>query len=537
MRGLCSFRCLIALALLMLRSFPVAAAPPRPAVNPQSQAAKNLPDLKTPEDKLRFLEMIRAQFPSNRSKGAAFTSNDLDQNLATYVSRGTSTSFAEVIDDETFVRRVSLDVTGKQPSKEKVLSFTSSKEPNKRAQLIDELLETDDYARKWARYWRSVIFQESMANRNMVNPQALEDWFFEEFKKNSPWDRMVGELVSASPQRKPNVKPEENGWEQDYGPNNFVLACERKPEIIAAETARIFMGISIGCAECHNHPFDKWKREQFHEMATFFAPGKYYMTDQTDPKQKKEMQAKFLLGEMPPTGMKPDQLRVAVAAYLIYNPDNYWFSRAFVNRIWNELIGDGFYSVDSLGPDKDVQHQFVVNRLAQVYRYSGFDTKGLFRLILNTKTYQRQIRPIEKEADLFTAVRPTRLRPYEIADNVEKLVGQNGGLRKQVSDAFAVNPSIPQRDLEGSVQQALLMMNNGTLHSRLEGSDLRKSLLNTKDDKKLIQDAFLNVLARTPTPEEQARYEKFLKESPNRGDAVSDLLWVLLNSAEFITKR
>ncbi|MCA8998216.1 MAG: DUF1549 domain-containing protein, partial [Planctomycetaceae bacterium] len=403
--------------------------------------------------------------------------------------------------------------------------------------LIDDLLETDAFARKWARYWRAVIFHDSPANKNMVNPQALEDWMYEEFRKNSPWDRMVAELVSASPQRKKDTKPQDNGWEQDYGPNNFVLACERKPETIASETARLFMGISIGCAECHDHPFDKWKREQFHEMATFFAPGRYYMTDQDDPSEKSQMQARFLLGEEPPAGLKPDQLRVAVAAYLIYNPDNYWFARAYVNRIWNELIGDGFYSVDSLGPDQEAVHQLLVNRLGQMFRSSGFDNKWLFRLIMNSQVYQREIHPPETEADLFTSVRPTRLKSFEVADNVEKLVGQNPGLRRQVDSTFEANPSVPQRDLEGSIQQALLMMNNGTLQSRLENSDLKKLLVKAPNDREMIREAFLGVLARTPSSEEMDKYQQFVKQSPNRNEAANDVLWVLINSAEFVTKR
>ena len=240
------------------------------------------------------------------------------------------------------------------------------------------MLASDQFARKQARYWRSVVFYESNANKNTINPQAFENWLFEEFKKDSGWDRIVGDMVAATPTRKKNTKPQDNGWNQDTGSNNFILANERKPELIASSTARLFMGISIGCAECHDHPFDNWKREQFHEMAAFFAPGKYQMTDQYDPTKKTVVQAKFLLGEKPPISLKPDQRRVAGAAYLIYNPDNYWFARAYVNRMWNELIGDGFYSVDSLGPDKEVMHQLVVNKISASFRYAEFKPKWLF---------------------------------------------------------------------------------------------------------------------------------------------------------------
>ncbi len=520
------------LGAFTLATFSVTAAP-RPVKKPPQP---KLPDLKTPEDKLQFLSIIRAGFPALRTT-AHFNSDDLDTQLERYIEKGTSTPLAPIVDDEMFVRRLYIDATGKFPTSQQIKDFVADKDPKKRAVLIDKLLETDEFARKWARYWRTVIFYDSEANKNSINPQALEDWFFQGFKQGHPWDRMVAEMVSASPKRIPNVKPQDNGHEQNYGPNNFILAAERKPEIIASMTARIFMGLSIGCAECHDHPFDQWKREQFHEMATFFAPGKYYMTDQNDPTEKSVMTAKFLLGEEPPPGLKPDQLRVAVAAYLIYNPDNYWFARAYVNRIWNELIGDGFYSVDSLGPDKDVVHQLVANRLGATFRSNGFDTKWLFRVIFNTRTYQRQIGTITNEADLFTAVRPARLRSYEVADNVTQLIGENGGVSKEIASTFEADPSIPQRELEGSIQQSLLLMNNGTLASKLQNSELQKRLVSIKDNKSLIQEAFLSVLARKPTDPEIRRYEQFLKESANRNEGINDILWILMNSAEFVTKR
>ncbi|MCA9031919.1 MAG: DUF1549 domain-containing protein [Planctomycetaceae bacterium] len=511
----------------------VQAAPPR-----RSPPAPKLPDLKSPADKKLFLELIRNSFSAvKKSRTLNFDSEDLDQDLERNIAKGTSTPFAPIADDETFIRRASLDATGTVPSREQIKAFVASEDPRKRAKLIDELLESDAYARKWARYWTSVIFYDSNANNNMVNRQALENYLFEEFKNGTSWDRIVGELISASPQRVKDKKPQDNGWNQDYGPNNFILACENKPEVIASNTARIFMGLSIGCAECHDHPFDNWKREQFHEMAAFFAPGRYYMTDQDDPSQKSVVDAKFLLGETPPTTLKPDQRRVAGAAYLIYNPDNYWFARAYVNRIWNELVGDGFYSVDSLGPDKEVTHVLTVNRLGATFRYSGFDPRWLLRVLMNSRTYQRSISTVEKPEDLFTGVRPSRLRPYEVSANLQRLTGDLGGAQKSIETTFDANPSVPQRDLEGSIQQALLMMNNSTINSKLAGSSLKKDLVKIKDDQTLVTEAFLGVLARSPSPGELIRYQRFIKEGGNRDAAVDDLLWVLVNSAEFTTKR
>ena len=534
------FRCLKSIlacsALALGMTLVVDAAPNRSKAKPK-KAPPKIADIKSTDDRLAVLERIRHSFPA-LSGNARFTPQELDAAVGMYVPRVTKTPFTPVVDDITFLRRVSLDLTGVAPQPERIKTFLADPDPKKRAKVIDELLASDAYSRKWARYWRSVVFHDSSAQKNRVNPNAFEEWLFTEFKAGTSWDRVVGEMLSASPQRQKGKMDKDNGWQQDTGPNNFVLACENKPEIIAAQSARIFMGISVGCAECHDHPFDDWKREQFHEMAAFFSPGKYYMTDADDPDKKTEMQAAFLLGEVPPPNLPPGQRRVVVAAYMIYNPDNYWFARAYVNRIWNELLGDGFYAVDSLGPDKEVVHQLIVNRLAYTFRAGGFDTKALFRTITNSQTYQREIRTIEDDADLFTAVRPTRLRPFEVADELERVLGKDvKPIRNGVERAFEYNPSIPQRDLEGSIQQALLLMNQPQIQNRLAKGELKQQLLATKGNPEMIEAAFLGILARKPSPAETARYIQFIQSVGDRPAAIDDLLWVLLNSAEFTTKR
>lgn len=499
-------------------------------------APPKLPDLRTPEAKMAYIQGIRASFPAIRNS-TTYTSADLSKSVDLYVSKEAKAKFAPKISDEGFVRRVYLDLTGVAPDRKVVAKFVSDTSTKKRSALIDELLESDSFARKQARYWRSVVFHDSPAPRNMVNPQAFEDWLYTEFRKGTSWDLIVAQMIAAAPERVPSRKVQDNGWEQDHGPNNFILANERKPEQIAAESARIFMGISIGCAECHDHPFEDWKREQFHELAAFYAPGKYYMTDQDDPSSKSEMQARFLLGEKPESYLKGDHRRVAMAGYLMYNPQNYWFARAYVNRVWSELIGDGFYAVDSLGPDKEVKYQFVINRLAAQFRFKNFDTRWLYSTIMNTDAYQREIATLDNEADYFTAVRPTRLRPYDVAESLTHLFGDIGRTRQEVYAAFEQNPSLPQRDIEGSMQQGLLLMNNAALQQKLAKSTLLKELVGIKGDEQAIQEAFLAVLARHPTPAEVSRHKQYIQKSSNRNEALEDIVWVLINSAEFVTRR
>lgn len=494
-----------------------------------------LPPLKTPEDKLKFLGIIKESMPTRRiARSVSFDSEDLDKKLE-YRIGASERAYEPIVNDEIFLRRVSLDLTGDLPSVAKIKQFTADKDPKKREKVVDELLETKAYAQRWGRYWSDVIFYESEANKNRIDPDALAEWFAGEFEKNTSWDTIVAQLIAATPVRN---KDKRNDWGQDNGVNNFVLACENKPEILAAQTARIFMGISIQCAECHDHPFDNWKREQFHELAAFFSRGKYYMTDNEDPTEKTEMKAKFLLGETPPTYIKTaDQRRVAIAAFLVYNPDNYWFARAFVNRIWNETVGDGFYAVDSLGPDQEVLHADVVNRIAAVFRYKDFDPKWVFRLIMNSEAYQRDIRTISSESELFTGVRPYRLRPEQVVSSVMRLTGEHNYLTKQLNQTFDVNPSVPQDDLEGSIQQALLMMNNGALHGKLNSGPLKKRLMSIKSNQELVKQAYLEILARHPDEWELKRHVEYIEDVGKRYEAVEDILWVLVNSTEFLTKR
>jgi hypothetical protein len=492
--------------------------------------------LKKTSDKLAVLERIHKSFAAKKvGDHVVFTPEDLDKNLKQRIG-AEEAEYAPVINDEVFIRRVSLDLTGRVPDGAAVKEFVASTDGRKRARLIDRLLDSPEYARHWAHYWRTVLTYNAPAKAKTVNYGALEDWLAEEFQRNSHWDQIVCELISATP--KTPKKGADNG-PQDHGPNNFVLAYENKPGEIASQTARLFMGISIQCAECHDHPFDRWKREQFHEMAAFFSPKKTYeMPDKDDPSKKTEIEARFLLGERPSPDLSPDALRVAVAAYLVYNPDNYWFARAYVNRIWNELLGDGFYSVDSLGPDKECNYQPVINRLGAVFRYRDFDVKWVFRTIMNSQAYQREIRTMTDRTDkLFTAVRPSRMRPDQVVAALENVTGSLGKTKRTVSNTFGVDLSVPQESLEGSIQQALLLMNNQQLNQSLSKSNLRKDLSHIKANDKLLSELYLGILAREPTANELERGKAYLTKAASRDEAIDDLMWVLVNSTEFVTKR
>jgi hypothetical protein len=519
--GWCAGGGALAWLAIVLLGTAAAVAQQRPASG--SRPAK-LPPIRTPEEKLQALEYFRQQMPAQRrATSVRFGSEELDKMLE-YAIGSAPTVYAPLADDEAFCRRVYLDLCGRQPKAAELKQFTQSQRADKRSQLIDQLLSSDEYARRWAGFWTDVVFSRSAANRNRVNPQALRDWLADQFRANVGWDRIVAQLLAA------------DGRDMNVGPDNFWLACENQPEQLASETARIFMGIQIQCAECHDHPFDRWKRHQFHEMAAFFARGKYMMPDLYNPGQQTEMQPRFLLGERPPEGLNADYRRLAVAAYLIYNPDNYWFARALVNRVWNELLGDGFYAVDSLGPDSDVTHKLVVNRLAYMFRMEDFNIRWVFRTVMNSRAYQRAAREVTSSEQLFTAVRPARLRADQLAASLQQVLDSDR-LNALVERTFAVDPSVPLADVEGSIQQALLLMNNPVLQQRLAASPLKRDLLQIRDDRAMLRELYMNILSRSPTPQELQRGEAHLRRAANRSEAIEDLMWVLINSLEFLVKR
>lgn len=488
----------------------------------QDQKKPEPKDTELPAKKRQALAALRKELPA-KSGYFSYTAADLDAALNVEL-RKLGRAPAEPVGDETFVRRVYLDLTGKPPAPKAVREFVASDDAKKRSNLISHLVDSEECARKWARYWRDVILFNNATDRKKYSAQWLEDWLFDQFKKDRGWDQIAAELVMA------------DGKKMEERRDNFLLAQNGSATLMASETARIFMGINIQCAECHDHPFDQWRREQFHQVAAFFAKDKYYMPDAHDPAKKTEMKPKFLLGQplSPKANLKGDDKRIAVAAYLIYDPKNYWFARSYVNRVWNELFGDGFYKVDSLGPDGEVMYPAVVNRLSAAFRSMDFKPKWLLKTIMNSQSYQRESQTPASSSDRFAALRPTRLSGEVVANSLEQVLGELKP-RDRVARQFSFDPSIPQEDIDGSIQQALMLMNNPPIQQRI--SKIAGEMAKTKSDDELIKQTYLRVLARQPTEAELSRSKSYFKKVGQRGEATEDLIWTLVNSAEFTTKR
>jgi hypothetical protein len=494
---------------------------------------------------------------------------------------GSKVEPAPLTTDEQFLRRVTLDLTGQLPLPADVEEFAADQDPNKRVKLIDKLLASEEYARHWAYYWREVFTARINDPRGKALLGPFEAWLVHQFQSNRSWEQIARDLLTAEgPCRF-----------DDEGENGavFFLASHRGPDAAseqAAEASRIFLGIQIQCAQCHDHKTDQWKRVQFHELAGYFARvrerplkgdgkgpagielfslprGEHEMPSMEDPKKTFVTPPRFLDGKAPGPNLGDKERRKALANAMV-DKSNYWFAGAFVNRMWGELMGQSFYEpVDDMGPNREAVFPSVLTRVTGAFRGSNYDVKALLRAILNTKTYQRQIRLGEAtDAHLhFAAAYPTRLHPDALWDSLVSVLGQFGappaaqnpqaakmaarfgfrpGLEGAFKNEFSFDPSLKADEIEGSIPQALLLMNNPAINQRIlaRGTNLLARILSAyPNDDDALRMVYLRTLARKPTDKERQKCLSYLAKVEKRAEAFEDILWVLLNSTEFQTKR
>jgi hypothetical protein len=482
-----------------------------------------------------------------------------------------STPATALTDDATFLRRASLDLTGKLPDAAEIHRFVSDPAADKRAKLIDRLLQSDAYAVNWGRYWRDVVTYHTPASGNYLRWQLFDRWWTDQLRRNRPWDQIVTALVTAS------------GINDELAPVNYLTSMFGNPVEIASTTGRVFLGVQIQCAECHNAKTEPWKREQFHEFAAFFgrarliqhkdvngrgtpyaiesrADGQYRMTDKKDPDRLIDMQPRFLTGESVPIDASDAERRAALARFMT-SPTNPWFARAYLNRIWTALVGWGFYpTVNDIAGVSKPRYPKVIAQLEKDWIATGYDVQWLFRTIALTETYQGRLQPMTEGEGAMPAVCPAPLRPEQVFESLQHTlnfdetdktipapapvsapaVQRHTGVRNMVYQAFKVNPSLPFGEVQGTIPQALLMMNSALIHTytSAQGKTILAELLTKeKSDGQIIIALYERVLARQPTAEERAVCLRYIEKVGNRTEALEDVLWTLVNSTEFLIKK
>jgi len=290
----------------------------------------------------------------------------------------------------------------------------------------------------------------------------------------------------------------------------------------------------------------------------------HYMPDLQNPTSRglKVDPAFFVHNEKPGANLNDMDRRQNLAKYLT-STNNPWFAKAFINRIWSELLGEGFYMpVDDLGPERTASYPAALDALASGFIANAYDVKWLFRTIANSETYQREIRPrsASQANPPFASAMPTRLRADQLYTALTRVLGmpENGfgpprgpmggggprigrqGPRAEFTNTFAFDPSTMPDEVVGTVPQALYMMNGNMINPflRAQGQTrLGKILQQFPNDKDAIIELYILVHSREPSTSELQVCQTYIKETPSRSEAFEDIFWSLLNSTEFQTKR
>jgi hypothetical protein len=499
----------------------------------------------------------------------------IDQSLTKEVFTD-PTKLAPRADDATFLRRVWLDIAGDIPTAEQVTAFLLDPSADKRERLVDQLLGDPHYGQNWARYWRDVVFFRALEEQSQLAAPAMEADLTQWLNENRPWDKIAAEFITA------------RGDVRKNGATALMMAQNGQTEEVTAEVSRIFLGIQLQCAQCHDHPYDDWKREQFHELAAFFPrlavrpvrslsqrsfevvgvdrfglrppknerfpTAEHMMPDLEHPDAPgTKMEAKFFLtGATVPWGTDDAERRRRLAHWLTGNP---WFSMAVVNRMWAEMVGEGFYpNVEDIGPEREATVAATSDLLSREFQKSGHDLKWLVQTICLTEAYQRESRPRrDSEGTPFAANVPQRLRSdqlynalltaFDVAEAPQARfrpgVGSRGP-RGRFADVLAYDPSLAREEIASSIPQVLAMMNSADVERMLaanRASTLNRLITELPTDDGLTTELYLRCLGRLPTEAELATVADYRKEAQNRKETFEDLAWSLVNSAEFQHRR
>ena len=467
--------------------------------------------------------------------------------------------------DEAFLRRAFLDVVGLPPTLEERKKFMEDNRPNKRDHLIDDLLSRKEFTEMWVMKWAELMQIRTVQNGgNSVSYKAAlnyYEWLRERIANNMPFNKLVVELLGAK------------GGTFDSPATNF-FQMEEDVLKLTENVAQVFMGTRIQCAQCHNHPFDRWTMDDYYRFAAFFAQVKRKPAE--DPRErvvfdgggeiqhpvtKQNMEPKFLGGPKPDI-QKGTTRRESVASWLA-SPENPWFARNVVNIVWDHYMGVGIVEpVDDVRVSNPPSNPELLDALAEKFVSYNYDFKKLVRDICTSRTYQLSTETNatnESDTRNFSKAMIRRVRAEVLLDSIsqvtntqEKYKGLPKGARAvQIADGNTTNYFLTtfgratratvcscEVKMEPNLSQALHLINGETAHQRIQQGKIIDTLLAEKKSPAEIIDAlFLTTLTRSPTNEEQTKLLAAVNEgkTPKAQKMIlEDVFWALLNSKEFI---
>jgi hypothetical protein len=472
--------------------------------------------------------------------------------------------------DAEFLRRVSLDVAGRIPPVSEARAFLGSTDPQKRWKLVERLLAGPAHANHMTDIWLELLVPEAKATVQIaLFAGDFQVWLRKQFTDGVGYDKIVRELLTVPATNgqmalnaagAQNIKP---------SPFAFIAAKEGKPENLTASTSRTFLGIRLECAQCHNHPFANWKRDEFWGMAAFFAGIErrgnggvlFQATDTLDkyeievPGSKRIVQASFLDGRKVERN-KGTSARAKLADW-VTSRDNPYFARAAANRVWFQFFGAGLVDpVDDMSAVADAIHSELLDLLADQFAAHDFDLKYLIRAITSSRAYQLSSAggsPSSNVYRLFGRMPVRGLTPEQLFDSLIMATGLpreavppggmfigNNSLRGEFIERFASQEERPT-DRQTSILQALTLMNGRLVDDATslgQGATL-SAVANSDflDTTGRIETLYLAALTRPPRLEELERLIPYVERGGPTLDtkkALADVFWSLLASAEFV---
>jgi hypothetical protein len=475
-----------------------------------------------------------------------------------------------VASDATFLRRAYLDAAGILPTAEEVESFLADKSPDKRAKMIDALLEREEFVDYWAYKWSDLL----LVSGRKLRPNAMwsfYNWIRESVRENKPWNQFARDIFTGS-----------GSARQNGALNYFVL--HKDPIDLTENTTQAFLGQRLTCARCHNHPMEKWTQKQYYMMANLFSrvgqkngsePGDTVVFakvsgDINHPRLLRPLTPAPLDGDPIPLESTEDR-RIAFANWLT-SPNNQYFARSIVNRVWGNFLGRGLvHPVDDVRATNPASNEELFAAVTADFVKNGFDIKRLIRTIMNSGAYQLSSdanATNQNDEKYYSKYNVKRLPAEVILDAMSQVTGVptafNGypaGTRAlQLPDSTVASQflnvfgrparvicDVSERSSDPSIGQALHVINGDTLNQKLSALDGSVALFQKVglSDSRIVEHMFLSAYGRFPGDEERRSMMELLQKSRTatgssevqkeaRRQGLEDLFWAMLTSKEFL---
>jgi len=465
-----------------------------------------------------------------------------------------------VCSDEEFIRRVTVDITGLMPTEEEYAQFMADTAANKRGELIDRLLERKEFSEIWAMKFAQLLMIKSGGPNQVSYKSAFlySQWLTDKFAREVPIDQMVRELLSGA------------GGTFSTPQTNF-YEIERDTLKTAENVAQVFMGIRTQCAQCHNHPFDRWTMDDYYGFAAFFSQiGRKRAEDYREtivfnsfggevshPVGGRQMKPRFL-GDIEPDTAGKD--RREVLAQWLTRPENPYFATSIANRVWAHFMGSGLVDpVDDIRVSNPPSNPELFQELGKKLAEYKFDFKQLVRDICNSQAYQRSVTPNESNRSdtrnyAFAAVR--RIPAESLLDCISQITGTKnkfpglplGARAVQIADGststyflttFGRAPRNTVCDCEAttdpSLSQALHLINGDAVHEKIkQGGLIQQWVDGGKSPAEVIDLMFIRSLGRHPSAEESQTLVAQATSAASPVQGLEDIFWAILNSREFV---